>query len=238
MHHKSRAIVLQTVKYGDTSAIARILTEKFGMLSFMVYGYRSSKSSKKAAILQQGTLLDLDFVYQANKGLQQIKEVKRAYTFQSIPFDMRKTSVLLFLIELVSKCTIEHHPGEEEFEFIYNKLLELDSEKNLNPLFHLEFMVLLTQHLGFYPENNFSDSNNFFDIRNGVFVAKPSSDLKNFNAEESALLTSLLASAADYKKYSKTIRNSFADKFLAYYAYHIDNFREIKSLKIFEDIFA
>jgi DNA repair protein RecO (recombination protein O) len=238
MYHKSKGIVLQTVKYGETSAIAKIYTEQLGLLSFMVYGYRSSKSTKKAAMLQQGTLLEIDFIHQANKHIHQIKEIRRAHTYQSIPFDMRKSSVMLFLIELISRCVIENQINEEEFDFIYNQFLELDSSPEIDPFFHLHFMVSLTQYLGFFPENNASSVCKYFDVRNGLFTPTTPQTLNDFLKEESALLSDLLSNSNNLKTYSKEVRNRFLTKFLTYYAYHIDNFKEVKSLKIFEDIFA
>ncbi len=238
MYHKSKGIVLQTVKYGETSAIAKIYTENIGLLSFMVYGFRSSKSTKKAAMLQQGTLLEIDFLHQTNKNLHQLKEIKRSYTYQSIPFDMRKSSVMLFLIELISKCVIENQINEEEFDFIYSQFIHLDSMPEIDPFFHLDFLVSLTQYLGFFPENNCSSEYPYFDVKNGFFVSAPTHDFKNFSKEESQLLADLLSNQVNLKRYSKDVRNRFLEKFLTYYAYHIDNFKEIKSLKIFEDIFA
>ena len=238
MYHKSKGIVLQTVRYGETSAIAKIYTEHLGLLSFMVYGYRSSKSTKKAAMLQQGTLLEIDFIHQANKNIHQIKEIKRAHTYQSIPFDMRKSSVMLFLIELISRCVIENQINEEEFDFIYSQFVALDSSIEIDPFFHLHFMVSLTQYLGFFPENNSSESNKYFDVRNGFFVADAPKTLNDFLQDESTLLADLLSNKSSLKQHAKEVRNRFLAKFLTYYAYHIDNFKEVKSLKIFEDVFA
>ena len=113
----------------------------------MIYGYRSSKSSRNAALLQPGTLMELDFSFQSNKSIHQIKDLKRNYTYQTIPFDMRKSAVMLFLTELISKCVIEHNVSEDEFEFIYQKFVELDKAAQLNPVYHLDFLVMFTQQL-------------------------------------------------------------------------------------------
>ena len=99
MFLKTRGIVLQTIKHSETSVIARIYTEQLGRLSFMINGVRTSKSVSKAAMLQPGTLLEMDFLYQENKKLHYIKDFKRAMVYQSIPFDTRKSAMLMFIIE-------------------------------------------------------------------------------------------------------------------------------------------
>ena len=42
MTHKTKGIVLRTVKYGETSVIVTILTELFGLQSYLINGVRSS----------------------------------------------------------------------------------------------------------------------------------------------------------------------------------------------------
>lgn len=72
---------MHTTKYSETSIIARIYTEKFGLLSFMVKGVRSAKSKSKASMMQPLSLLDLEFQYHENRGLLYIKEFTRAHTY-------------------------------------------------------------------------------------------------------------------------------------------------------------
>jgi DNA repair protein RecO (recombination protein O) len=116
--------------------IARIYTDTHGLTSFIIKGARSNSKSQKAPLLQKGTLLEIDYSYQSNKQLHYLKEIKRAYTYQSIPFDTTKSALMLFLIELVSATTIEHESNMEQFEYIFEQLVLLDEIKP-TPLFHL-----------------------------------------------------------------------------------------------------
>ena len=49
MEIKTSAIVLQTIKYGDSQLIVDFFTEKLGRLSFMVRVPKSSKEDETAA---------------------------------------------------------------------------------------------------------------------------------------------------------------------------------------------
>ena len=59
MLYKTRGIVIHTIKYSDTSVIAKIYTEKFGLRSYLIRGVRSKKAKIRAAQLQHLNLLNL-----------------------------------------------------------------------------------------------------------------------------------------------------------------------------------
>src|SRR5688572_1524935 len=103
MFTKTRGLVLHTIKYSETSVISKIYTERLGLQSYIVKGVRSARSKGKAALLQPLTLLDMEVSQRENKNLQFIKEYRRAYSYQSIPFDTLKATIALFLLEVISK---------------------------------------------------------------------------------------------------------------------------------------
>ncbi|MBL7720826.1 MAG: recombination protein O N-terminal domain-containing protein, partial [Chitinophagaceae bacterium] len=59
--HKTKGIVLRTVKYGETSVIVTLFTELFGIQSYLVNGVRASskKGTGKANMFQPAAILDL-----------------------------------------------------------------------------------------------------------------------------------------------------------------------------------
>src|ERR1700739_4007717 len=135
MFHKTKGIVLHTTKFSETSVIVRIYTEKLGLVSYIVKGVRAAKSKAKAALLQPLTLLEMEVSHRENKSLQYIKEFRRAYNYQSIPFDTLKSAIAVFLLEVISKSIREHEQNDEMFDFIYDSLCALDQSEKLNPDF-------------------------------------------------------------------------------------------------------
>ena len=199
----------------------------------MVKGVRAAKSKSKAAMLQPLTLLEMEVSHRENKGLQYIKEFRRAFVYQSIPFDTLKSTLSFFLLEVITKSIREHEPNMEMFEFIY----ALDEEKKLNPDFHLLFLVHLSRYLGFAPHGNFSEENCFFEMGEGVFVAEQST-LNIMNKKESSLLSDLLEINLFEKsvlKISRTERKAMMKNLLKYYQFHLENF-SLKSPEILEEI--
>ena len=85
MTHKSKAVVLRTVKYGESSLIVTMFTERFGVQSYMVKGIRSSgkAAAGKISFFQPAALLDLEVYQNPVKSLQYIKEYQWAHIYRS-----------------------------------------------------------------------------------------------------------------------------------------------------------
>ena len=60
MLSKTQAIVLHSLKYGETRIIVDMFTRKFGRLSFIVNIPKSSKSKVKKQFFQPLTLLEIE----------------------------------------------------------------------------------------------------------------------------------------------------------------------------------
>ena len=221
MYQKSRGVVLHTIKYSESSVIAKIYTEGFGLLSFMVKGVRSTRSKTKASLLQPLTILDLEFLHRENKPLLYIKEMKRHYNYQSLPFDTLKSAIALFILEVLHKAIREHEANEDLFVFISEALTALDQCEQLNPDFHLLFLIQLSRYLGFGAQSN-----------DEVLDGWP---LDNGHARS---LQALLA--ADYSTVvplTGASRRILLDSILHFYAIHADNFGEIKSVSVLKEMF-
>ena len=237
MFHKTKGIVLHTTKYSETSVIAKIYTEKLGLVTYMVKGVRSSKSTSKAALLQPLTLLEMEVSHRENKQLQYIKEFRRDYVYRSIPFDTLKSTVAIFLLELISKAIREHEQNSEMFEFMYESLCVLDQSKTLNPDFHLLFLVHFTRHLGFVPHGNFSPQNQYFEMTEGVFIPQQS-EINVMNRTESKLLYDLMLAnpfADNPLNITRTERKQMMTNLVRYYQLHLENF-SLRSPDILEEI--
>ena len=63
MKYKSRAIPLHYIKYGESSIIVKLLTERFGVQSFIVKGVRSMKAKKRLSFFQPMELVNIQGTY-------------------------------------------------------------------------------------------------------------------------------------------------------------------------------
>lgn len=239
MLQKTRGIVLRNLKFGDTGMITTIYTELFGRMAFIVQGIHGRKSSVKGNLLKQLFLLEMEVDYKPGRELQRVKEIKNISPFGSIPFGIVKSSQALFLSELLEKVLREEESRPELFEFLFRSIQILDLLEDGVNNFHLLFLIQLTRYLGFGPSNNYSTSNQFFDMIAGNFVLLPPPHPWFLQNRESLVLAQLIGmnyqNSAEFKP-DQGLRNTLLDFVLEYYGLHIGNKLNLKSLKIFREI--
>ena len=239
MLQKTQGIVLHNLKYGETAMITTIYTSAFGRMSFIMQGIHGKKSLVKGNLLQQLFLLEMEVDYKPGRELQRVKEVKNISPFKSIPFMIVKSSQALFLAELLDKVLHEEESGTDLFEFLFRSVQVLDLlEEGVNN-FHLLFLIQLTRFMGFAPTNNYSATNQYFDMIAGNFAFSPPSHLWVLKNHESSVLSQLLGmnyqNLTEFKP-DKELRNTLLDFVLEYYGLHLGNKLNLKSLKILREI--
>src|SRR6478735_4683644 len=150
--HKTKGIVLRTVKYGETSLVVTMFTELFGLQSYLVNGVRAvpKKGTAKANLFQPAAVLDLIAYHNEFKNLQRLKEFKWAELNQELFSDVRKNAVAQFMIELLGKCLKQPEPNDELFYFIEDALHHLNAaNQTITANFPLFFALHLAVFFGF-----------------------------------------------------------------------------------------
>lgn len=239
--YKARGIVLNTLKYGESSIIAHILTDVAGRRGYMVQGLGKGKGSSrgKGALFQPMFLVEFVGLESNKMDLDRLKEVTLAEPLQTIPFDVRKSTIALFMSEVLYKLVREVEPNSPLFEFVYHSVVALDRMSEGVYNFHLWFMVALSRHLGFYPSGEYAEGM-VFDIEAGCFTATPPLGGLYINAENTLLLHRLLESSPRdlaTLPLSRVQRKEFLSSLLAYYGYHLDTIHNISSLRILSEVF-
>ncbi len=241
MHFTSRAIVLQNIKYSETSVICKLLTEQHGVMSYMVNGVRTSKSKSKASLLQPLTLLEIEATQRENKNLQRLSEIRRLKTFTGIPFDIRKSSMAQLMVEVLNKTLHPHEPNFELFVFVFDSLIHLDETNALNPDFHLLFLVKLTTYLGFQPHGAFTSVTPLFDLQEGAFVSVALSGSGAIGKPFSQYISLLMNENFQTNKHllsSSNERNTLLNYLMMYYKHHIEGFGTLKSPEVLQAVFG
>jgi DNA repair protein RecO (recombination protein O) len=239
MLHKTRGIVFKTTDYGESSVIVQVFTEKFGLQSYMVNGARKPKAKIGRNMLQSLHLLEM-VVYHKNTGnVQRIKELKNAPLLQTIPYDVIKSSIAIFLNEVLYKAVKQQAADENSFGFIFSAIEWLDHQTEGLANFHLLFLIQLTRYLGFYPDRYLADEADYFDMRNGVFCRyKPDSVLylSPPHTQNFARLLQCSFENAALVKLTNDDRRYLIQKLLDYYTFHIEGFGNIHSHEVLEEI--
>jgi len=213
---KTTGVVFRFIKYGDTSIIVNIFTSQFGLQSYIVNGVRSRSGKGKIALYQPLTLLDLVVYHKETTTIMRIKEAKCIYPFQHIHGDVKKTTIALFIEELINKSIREEAHAAELCNFLIESLIMLDKmEKPEN--FHVVFMIQLAKHLGFQPQN-------VHEILGGRVM----------DFEEEKNLDLILRDLE--VNLSNSQRRNILDALLRFYSMHVENFGTMKSLSVLREI--
>jgi DNA repair protein RecO (recombination protein O) len=240
MISQSKAIVLHQLKYSETSVIATLYTEAFGRQSYIINGIRSSKSKQKTGLLQPLFLLEIEAYHKSGREVQRLKEFRLDQVYLSIPFDVVKSSIVMFLSEIMYKTIRNEETDPELFQFIHDSLLYFDSMKQGTSNFHLWFLANLLRFLGLQPQNNYSPANQWFDLKNGKFLVSKPIHPTTPNLEDSRFIAELFSldhEALHTFTISGTQRSRLLEILLEYYTIHFEKIGKINSLKIMGEIF-
>lgn len=239
MIEKNRGIFLHAVKYSETSLIATIYTESYGRQSFLISGVHNKNSTVKASVFQPLYLLDLEIYYRPGKEIHRIKNARIASPYLSIPFDIRKSTQVLFLAEVLYKCLREEEANQELFDFIFHSLILLDLSDSGISNFHIWFLFKLTRHLGIYPSQENSLVSNFFDLQSALFVSHEPVHGQYTDKQITTLFSRLFevdSSTVGDLVYTSAERRIVLEKILEFYQIHFDNLGVIKSLEVLKEV--
>jgi DNA repair protein RecO (recombination protein O) len=237
---KTRAIVLHSIKYGETSLIVDCFTGEWGRKSFLMKGIRKSVKHNRANLFQPLFLLDLDVYFKESRELQWIKEATFPEAPPTFPGDVRKSTQAIFLAEVLKKTL--HHEEKDPglFSFLASSIEVFEHSAEGFASFHLLFMFRLTRYLGFYPGRRNGQGDLFFHPEAGGFSEFPGGREIETEKELGRLWNA--CSNLDYSSVDQVFtnhhqRNIFLDSLLAYYRFHIENFGELRSLEIIRSVF-
>ena len=238
---KTNAIVISTLKYGDSSLITRCYCKELGLKSFMLKGILTSKKGGlKKSLFQPLNLINIStqIKNQSNQKLNFIREGSLNVHFKEIPLRIKKNAIALFISEVISRVIYEEgNPNIALYSFLENSIMRLEKDE-FSPVFHLKFLTLLSDQLGFYP-NLMCQEKEFFDIESGCFCENSNSKYA-VGGETVRVFKELLVINFDdivQIKISNTLRIKVLDFLIDYFNIHLPRFGKIKSIAVLHEIF-
>jgi DNA repair protein RecO (recombination protein O) len=205
----TRAIVLNHLRYGDSSLIVNFYTESMGRQAVFVKGAFSKKSAMRAALFQPLNLVETDLYHRTNRQIQRISNIRLTHPFQTIPLDPVKSSIAMFIAELLYKTLKEEESDPELFSFLFHSIQALDLNECGTANFHLVFLIHFSRHLGFYIKYDH------------LFPQLSEMSFENLNSLQ----------------INHHQRNTLTEYLLEYYSTHVANFGKLKSFPVLRNIF-
>ncbi len=220
MLYKTRGIVFRFTKYGETSIIVNIFTESFGLQSYIVNGVRSKTAKNKIALFQPLTLLELVVYNKENANIKRIKELKCVHPFQSLSSDIKKSTIGMFMIEIMNKTIKEESHTGDFFSFLFNSIQTLDLLEGGAENFHLIFLLKLSRYLGF-------GAHSISEVLGHRMIG---------DDEEKLLAILLTLNLQETVKMTGVQRKNLLEIILLFYADHLDYLGEIRSIPILREV--
>jgi DNA repair protein RecO (recombination protein O) len=197
-----------------------------------VNGVKSKKGKFHATLFQPLSLLETDFYYRQNRELQRLKEASCPFHYNSIPFNITKSTIALFLAEVLYITLREEESNPSLFSFLLHAFQLFDTKDEGSSNFHLWFMLQFTRYLGIFLPQQYIQGERML-----------SSDMQMFDAlstEATAALNLLVVSTQgtpDKVKLSNQDRTALLAGIISYYALHLDGFSRLKSFAVLQEVF-
>ncbi|GAA3934510.1 DNA repair protein RecO [Hymenobacter algoricola] len=236
---KTRGIVLNYIKYRETSIIARVYTERLGLQTYIVNGVRKAKPPGRIALFQPFTLLDLVAYTSRQGGIARLSEYRCAIPFSTLPYDVHKSSVVLVLAEIVGRTLLEEEENEPLFNFLHDAILAFDQQAAGYENFTLGFLLELAGYLGFGIESG-------QEVTTQVALAAAAPVTSTSGGGPAALrfrefdhyFDELLRDPAHATIPNGRVRRELLDVLIRYYQLHIEKLGEIRSLAVLSEVLA
>jgi len=234
---KTKAIVISALRYQEKSLIVKCFTQSDGLKSYFVpSAYSGKKSNQKIAYFQPLTLLEIEANHKNKGTLEHFKEIKLATAFSTINTDVFKSTIVIFISEMLHHSIHEEEKNQDLFTFLETALLWLDThDETAN--FHLILLLEITKFLGFYPDSS-ETAFNFFEMSEGIF--SPFQGTSCLNEHETFLFKKLIQLKFDsnQKVFAGIERQMLLKILLDYYSIHLDGFKKPKSLEVLKEVFS
>jgi len=185
------------------------------------------------------SLLDVVAYHKKGKDLNRTKEIKPALVYRTIPFDIVKSSIGLYMTELARKTIKESEPNSGLFEYLFNSFSLLDELNTGVSNFHLFFTVRLTAFLGFEPTLRQHPEERFFDLKAGSFQSTKPPHFAYMEDQLADLMDVLQTSTVDKicaLKLDRQLKHEFLEKMMLFYQLHVENMATINSPEVLREV--
>ncbi|MBF9224195.1 DNA repair protein RecO [Hymenobacter ruricola] len=234
---KTRGIVLSYLKYRESSIIARIYTERLGVQSYVVNSVRKAKPPGRIALFQPFTLLELvAYVAKGSSGLTRLSEYRCAEPFRTLPYEVQKSSVVLFLSEVVGRAVREEEQNEPLFQFLHDSILAFDRQTTGTENFALVFLLQLAAYLGFGISSGAELTDQVL-MAGHAPISKGATGPATLRLHEfDGYVDELLRAPAASTIPNGRVRHELLNVIIRYYQLHIEQLGEIRSLDILSQV--
>ncbi|HRP02922.1 MAG TPA: DNA repair protein RecO [Candidatus Kapabacteria bacterium] len=237
MIDKSTGIVINSIKYGDSSKIITAFTKDYGKLAFIAKGARNTKS-KFGAALEALTISEFTFYNKVNSDLLLLSNADIIKSNVKLIKDNGKLLTGLMTAEAVNNTQEKRNINSTLYQLFEDLIYKLnDCQNEPFHLFNL-FMFNLSQIMGF-AINRFEilplNADYFIDLADAsISNERPiSKDYYKFNYDEITYFYNLFftENVIEYKL-TKSSTQYFYDFWVRFFSFHLERKFSLKSANL------
>ncbi|MBR2318360.1 MAG: DNA repair protein RecO [Bacteroidaceae bacterium] len=240
MVEKFDGIVLRTLKYSDSLLIVDVYTRQRGRYSFLSPISHSKRGRVRSVLFQPLSMLSFTASCRQGKRLPRISDVQPYAMYSSIPFNVVKSSIAMFLSEVLTYSLREEEGDESLFIFLDRSFILFDNLENGYADFHIIFMAQLLRYLGIFPNiENFS-AGDYLDLVQGCVSKEHPLHPSFLMPQEAAAFVSILRTgyeAMHTLSLNRELRGCYLAILIDYYRLHIPDFPQLKSFEVLKELF-
>ena len=117
----------------------------------MIKGIRKPKKPL-LSILQPFNLVELQYYYKENRGIQLIKEADIIISFEKLRNNFSTIIIGSMILNIINKIFEKEYPNDIIFRLIYKTLNKLSEVNHTNKIYFIFFIFHLNKQLGFMPD--------------------------------------------------------------------------------------
>lgn len=238
MNYKSSALVLHSIRYGDSRLIVDMYTRELGRQCYIVNIGKGGRSAMKKQYFQPLTLLVIECDQRPLDQLQRLRSAELLCPWQSLLTEPNKLAIALFVSEFLYYALRFENKDERLFDYVRASLEWLDGRRDRYANFHLVFLMRLSLFLGFFP--NLEDSGSYFDLRASTYCTTPPLHHDYLMPEEAShirLLMRMDFATMHLFRLSRAERARTLEIIEHYYRLHLPAFPELRSLPVLHGLF-
>lgn len=238
---KTKAIVLNSLKYGDKKVFVDMFSQEYGKITFSCPVGNRGKQKSRVNYFQPLNIVEVEFDLKPKTEIHNIKEVRLAYPTKSIPYDPYKLSISIFLAEFLRYALLNEQQNVHLYDYIEHSIEWLDNAERGFANFHIVFMMKISLFIGFHPNIEDFSPGSWFDLQSGEFsplIPKHKDTIRPSEATIIPVIDRLNYNTMHLLKLSRAQRNQCTESILKYYRLHLPTFPELKSFAVMKELFA
>jgi DNA repair protein RecO (recombination protein O) len=240
MSESFQLIVLHTIKHKESGIIVQGYSNRAGRETFFLRGAGKKEKSSNLSQLHPLSVLEVTLSSMKLSEIPIIKEFSAAFRLPSIRGDVFKSSIALFISELIYRTIKEQEQNNDLYNFLLTSIKLLEEIKYGTANFHPYFMIGFCRQIGYSPEALLHRDGMLFDIPSAKYLPLKEKSEFCFGPQESSLLHKLSVTPVQEISSIKITgdqRYLFIKEMIRYISFHTGHNVRVESLEVLHEVF-